>query len=344
MGARDITKSKNRKVATKKYTGKVAAEAVKSIGNQLRKTLVTEQLATAPDAKECITCKSLKDLVINFHNTLSPKNQGTQGAAIAFTRLLRKMRESDLETIKAVLKDKKNAKILPQLLDIAAAAQTLPAHKAAMSTLKFNGSLELPERYLISLSLATHPSGPIVKDMVNLFKKGVQNEHLSETLVLTMSSLAHTMSNMQSNASTTRILHKILKDAKYANYNVLGQGGLSSAFSRPLSQDKSANSSFSNMLEIQSGLLKRSTVDVFVDVDDTRMRLLSFGMFAGGLSVFGGEDAVDDGEEANAGIEITLLNTQLRPYVFFTGQGELMGHVWSGTGSERTTALQATPD
>ncbi|XP_045138824.1 microsomal triglyceride transfer protein large subunit-like isoform X1 [Portunus trituberculatus] len=476
----------NRKVATKKYTGKVAAEAVKSIGNQLRKTLVTEQLATAPDAKECITCKSLKDLVINFHNTLSPKNQGTQGAAIAFTRLLRKMRESDLETIKAVLKDKKNAKILPQLLDIAAAAQTLPAHKAAMSTLKFNGSLELPERYLISLSLATHPSGPIVKDMVNLFKKGVQNEHLSETLVLTMSSLAHTMSNMQSNASTTRIvsavkkllverlkncetedcqlmyirslknlqtkdsvdillgfaegearkpaiaaaralqimpsdylnsealkrleriflelgrqhdssvramaadillqnkpteefvkslleimssqsarelntvllgrlwdlassddnlqkiLHKILKDAKYANYNVLGQGGLSSAFSRPLSQDKSANSSFSNMLEIQSGLLKRSTVDVFVDVDDTRMRLLSFGMFAGGLSVFGGEDAVDDGEEANAGIEITLLNTQLRPYVFFTGQGELMGHVWSGTGSERTTALQGT--
>lgn len=63
-------------------------------------------------------------------------------------------------------------------------------------------------------------------------------------------------------------------------------------------------------------------------------------MFAGGLSVFGGEDAEDDEEEANAGIEITVLNTQLRPYVFFTGQGELMGHVWSGTGSERTTALQ----
>lgn len=51
--------SENRKVATKKYTGKVAAEAVKSIGTQLRKTLVTEQLATNPDAKECITCKSV---------------------------------------------------------------------------------------------------------------------------------------------------------------------------------------------------------------------------------------------------------------------------------------------
>ena len=52
-----------------------------------------------------------------------------------------------------------------------------------------------------------------------------------------------------------------------------------------------------------------------------------------------GSDAAET-EEANAGIEITLMDTQLRPFVFFTGQGELMGHVWSGTGSERTTALQ----
>lgn len=476
----------NRKVSTKKYTGKVASEAAKSISSQLGKSLVTEQLATRPDAKECITCKSLKDLVTNFHNTLSPKNLGSQGAALAFTRLLRKMRESDIETIKGVLKDKKNLKILPQLLDIAAAAQTVPAHKAALSVIKFNGPIELPERYLISLSLATHPSVPIVRDVIRLFKDGVQDDKLKETLVLTVSSLAHTLSTMQGNTTSTKIvsgvkklileklqnckdedcqlmyirslknlrardtidvlldfaegearkpaiaaaralqtmphhyitnealtrleriflelgrehdssvramaadillqnqpteelvrsvldimpsqttkelntvllgrlqdlaetddtlqqiLQKALKDPKYCNYDVLGQGGLSSAFSRPLSQDKSANASFSNILEIQSGLLKRSTVDVFVDVNDARMRLLSFGMFAGGLAMFGGEDAVDDGEEANAGIEITLLNTQLRPYVFFTGQGELMGHVWAGTGSERTTAIQGT--
>lgn len=50
------------------------------------------------------------------------------------------------------------------MLDIAAATQTLPAHKAALSTLKFNGSsIELPERYLISLSLATHPSVAVVR-------------------------------------------------------------------------------------------------------------------------------------------------------------------------------------
>lgn len=69
-------------------------------------------------------------------------------------------------------------------------------------------------------------------------------------------------------------------------------------------------------------------------------------MFAGGLSMFGSEDDQSEAkneeepEEPNAGIEITLMDTQLRPFVFFTGQGELMGHVWSGTASERTTALQ----
>lgn len=65
-------------------------------------------------------------------------------------------------------------------------------------------------------------------------------------------------------------------------------------------------------------------------------------MFAGGLSMFGsGSDEDDDEEEsANAGIEIALLGSQLRPFVFFRGQSELMNHIFSGTASSRTTALQ----
>jgi len=35
-----------------------------------------------------------------------------------------------------------------------------------------------------------------------------------------------------------------------------------------------------------------------------------------------------------------MLGTQIRPFVFFSGQGELMGHVWSGTASESTPAFQ----
>ena len=53
-----------------------------------------------------------------------------------------------------------------------------------------------------------------------------------------------------------------------------------------------------------------------------------------------GGGSEDDDEDATAGMEITLSGIQLRPLTFFTGQGELMGHVWSGTASERTSALQ----
>ncbi|XP_063588373.1 microsomal triglyceride transfer protein large subunit-like isoform X1 [Penaeus indicus] len=485
MSKQNLQLKSRSKVNSPKYTGNTAAEALRSIAKKLKKSIVTEQLTTNPEAKECISCKSLKALISSFYNTLSPKNLGTQGSAIAFVRLLRKVRESDLDTIKAILKDKKNAKIMPQLLDILAAAQTIPSHKAAMSVLNFGGPIDNPERYLLSLSLATHPSEFVLQDLMTLAKKGLNNDKLYETLVLTIASVSHTFCKVSNNckkpiitevqefmtsklencksedcqliyiralknfrkADTMEVLlkyaegkarkpaiyatralqtmpgsyitEKILKRLErvflelnqqhdssvramaadiilqhqpseeflkalfhvmtshetrelntlllgrvsdlarkdehlqkllktilvmptFNNYHIHGQGGLSSAFSRMLAEDKSANSSFSNMLEINGGLLKRSTVDVFVNTEDSQMRLLSIGIFAGGLSVFGGEDAVDDGEEANAGIEMTLMDTQLRPFVFFTGQGELMGHVWAGTGSEKTTALQGS--
>ena len=45
----------------------------------------------------------------------------------------------------------------------------------------------------------------IPADMISLSRKGVKDEKLYETLVLTMGSLAHTLSNMQVNASSTRV-------------------------------------------------------------------------------------------------------------------------------------------
>lgn len=41
-------------------------------------------------------------------------------------------------------------------------------------------------------------------------------------------------------------------------------------------------------------------------------------------------------------MEITLQGQHYRPLEFFRGQGELMGHVWSGTASEATPAYTAT--
>lgn len=70
--------------------------------------------------------------------------------------------------------------------------------------------------------------------------------------------------------------------------------------------------------------------------------MFQLGIFSGGLSSFlsSDSDSDTDDETATAGMELTILGNQIRPFTFFSGQGELMGHVWSGTASERTTAFQ----
>lgn len=73
--------------------------------------------------------------------------------------------------------------------------------------------------------------------------------------------------------------------------------------------------------------------------------LHQLGIFSGGLSSFlssGDTENEVEEETATAGMELTVLGTQVRPFTFFNGQGELMGHVWSGTASERTTAYQVS--
>lgn len=72
------------------------------------------------------------------------------------------------------------------------------------------------------------------------------------------------------------------------------------------------------------------------------------GLYSSGLASFvsSGTEATDENEEvqeeaANAGMEITVQGAYLRPLQFFNGQGELMGHVWSGTASEPTPAYLA---
>ncbi|XP_076679116.1 microsomal triacylglycerol transfer protein [Andrena cerasifolii] len=142
-------------------------------------------------------------------------------------------------------------------------------------------------------------------------------------------------------------LNEILVTAgkSVANYNVFAQRGLSTAFTRSFLKSTDSNGSLVTVQEIHSGLLKRGIVDVVLSVDKHEEALFSLGLFAGGLGSFvstsSQEEDVQDDELATAGMEIDFLGVGIRPFVFFSGQGELMGHVWSGTASKRTTAFQA---
>lgn len=128
------------------------------------------------------------------------------------------------------------------------------------------------------------------------------------------------------------------------NYNVQAQRGLSTAFTRNFLRSSDSNGSLVTIQEMNTGqnVLKRGIVDVILESNEQQQAMFSLGLFAGGLGGFisNQEGPEADDEVATAGMEIDLLGVGIRPFVFFSGQGELMGHVWSGTASERTPAFQ----
>ncbi|KAG8264615.1 hypothetical protein J6590_008552 [Homalodisca vitripennis] len=131
------------------------------------------------------------------------------------------------------------------------------------------------------------------------------------------------------------------------NYNILSQKGLSTAFTRSFMDHPSANGTLSTIQEMSGGIVKRGLVDVIIDRQgSSRQSIFTLGLFAGGLGSFLSSDETNPEEEeeeetAVAGMDLTVMGVQVRPFVFFTGQGELMGHVWSGTASDITSAFQA---
>lgn len=76
--------------------------------------------------------------------------------------------------------------------------------------------------------------------------------------------------------------------------------------------------------------------------------LFQFGMFTTGLGYFtslyddsGKKDTSDEANlPATAGLELVVFGVHIRPFIMFSSQGQLMGHVWAGTGSDKTPIIQ----
>lgn len=138
----------------------------------------------------------------------------------------------------------------------------------------------------------------------------------------------------------------LAREPQVNNWNVYGGlKGLSTVLVRRFSQQPSFNGSLFSVQEMKGGVLKRGNVDLLMRSGDEEMSLFSLGIFAGGLSSFissSDDDQTDPDEDttATAGMELAIQGVQMRPLTFFRGQGELMGHVWSGTASEPTAAYK----
>ncbi|CAH0564046.1 unnamed protein product [Brassicogethes aeneus] len=142
------------------------------------------------------------------------------------------------------------------------------------------------------------------------------------------------------------VLNIISSDPFLNNYSTLAPRGMSTALSRNFLSSDSSNGSLVSLQELKSGIVKRGSVNIVMKKNDAIKEIFSLGLFSGGLSSFmssnGNENDLEDEESANAGMELSVLGTQLRPFLFFSGQGEIMGHVWSGTASEKTPAYQVS--
>ncbi|XP_076264767.1 microsomal triacylglycerol transfer protein isoform X1 [Rhynchophorus ferrugineus] len=147
------------------------------------------------------------------------------------------------------------------------------------------------------------------------------------------------------NTKLNELVNKIIKRNKMLNnYSTLSPRGLSTALARDMFKGFSSNGSLISIQEIKSGIVKRGVVDVVLEKNNIPKELFTLGIFSGGLTSFmssGDNDNEEPDESATAGMELTVLGTQIRPFIFFDGQGELMGHVWSGTASDMTPAFQA---
>lgn len=67
----------------------------------------------------------------------------------------------------------------------------------------------------------------------------------------------------------------LLKSLNLTNYHILGQKGLSTAFTRSFMKHASANGSLSTVQEMYGGIVKRGTVDVIIDRDGSSQTIFS---------------------------------------------------------------------
>jgi microsomal triglyceride transfer protein large subunit len=188
----------------------------------------------------------------------------------------------------------------------------------------------------VDMLLESQPSDEVIWDLLHYLKLNDSSFEVKQYVMQRLQMLAD-----EDQTFSDKLSGMIRHDPSLNNYAVLAPKGLSTALKRNFLKSPSTNGSLLTIQEIFGGIVKRGIVNVMMDRSGLTKEMFSLGIFAGGLSGLVGGEAEGDEETATAGMELTILDTQIRPFVFFNGQSELMGHVWSGTASERTTAFQS---
>ncbi|CAO1303615.1 unnamed protein product [Diamesa serratosioi] len=194
----------------------------------------------------------------------------------------------------------------------------------------------------LDILLTLKPKAPEVVRFIEFLKSNDKAYEVKQYLVQKMKLLAEKCPRFRD-----MMQRALAEDVEVNNWNVYGGlKGLSTVLERRFSQNPSFNGSLLSVQEMNGGALKRGSVDLLMRSDGEQFSLFTLGLFAGGLSSFmgGTDEDVDENEDttATAGMDLAIQGAQMRRLTFFKGQGELMGHVWSGTASDSTPAYQGS--
>ncbi|KAL0870825.1 hypothetical protein ABMA27_004672 [Loxostege sticticalis] len=137
-----------------------------------------------------------------------------------------------------------------------------------------------------------------------------------------------------------------------ATWHAQAHAGTSSVLTRPTGWRAGAFAAELESLQAAaSGLLRRGTVRLLAkDKENSTLDMLTVEVWTRGLEAVAGGGAADaalyEGEDAAAadaagGLGLAVAGARLPPIDLFKGQGELLGHVWAGTGSSPTPVLRA---
>ncbi|KAH8334030.1 hypothetical protein KR059_006018, partial [Drosophila kikkawai] len=126
---------------------------------------------------------------------LQSEDVGKSSLALAYVKLIPLARITSQERFAALLKE--HSKLLPQLVDLLGAVQTFDAHNATFGFLykeadTTNEQLELLEKYLQSLAVATHPERKIIEHLYGLLQSEVvakRQAKLRDSIIQTVATL-----------------------------------------------------------------------------------------------------------------------------------------------------------
>ncbi|XP_076459875.1 microsomal triglyceride transfer protein large subunit-like isoform X2 [Babylonia areolata] len=193
----------------------------------------------------------------------------------------------------------------------------------------------------LEVVLRNQPSPPVLKEVL-LAAVDKKNFEFSTYVYNSVIDAA------SSDAVLRDTLRMVLKDQAVNNYNVHSHKGKSSVFTNFLAKTSDINATYSMYIEnSNSGIMKKSGMDVNLLGKLLKQPFMKFGIFAEGLESLVGEseEGESTGDESTnqvepmAGMTFTLMDVLLRQIEFFRGSSGLMSAVWNAP-SELTSALQ----